>query len=48
MTGRCMKCGEDREMKDPQESRTKNGRRMMKGKCKDCDTTVCVVLKNDA
>lgn len=43
--GRCMKCQKDVEMKDAKEVRTKNGRKMMKGKCGHCDTVVCRFIK---
>ena len=30
-----------KEMKDPVESLTKNGKPITKGKCPDCGTTIC-------
>jgi len=40
-TGYCVKCKKKVEMKDPKKTKTKKGKDMMKGKCPDCDTTVC-------
>ena len=37
----CVKCRKKVEMKDPKETKTKRGTKMMKGKCPDCGTTVC-------
>ena len=37
----CVKCKKKCEMKDPVETKTKKGTKMMKGKCPDCGTTVC-------
>jgi len=42
--GRCMKCREQVEMKDPQEVITKNKMKMLKGKCPTCGTTVCRIV----
>jgi len=42
--GRCMKCQKMVEIKDGKEVITKNKRRMLKGKCPKCDTTVCRIL----
>jgi len=36
-----MRCKADKEMVDGKETTTKNGRKMMKGKCPDCGTTMC-------
>ena len=36
-----MKCKAKKEIKDPVEVTTKNGRPMTKGVCPDCGTTVC-------
>jgi len=44
MKARCMRCKEEREMVDGKEVITKNGRRMMKGKCSVCGTTMCRIL----
>jgi NAD-dependent SIR2 family protein deacetylase len=42
--GYCVKCKATVEMKDPKEQTMKNGRKMMKGKCPKCSTTVCRIL----
>ena len=34
--GHCMKCGEKREMKDPEQHTMKNGRPYIKGTCSTC------------
>ena len=48
MEGRCMKCGEQREMKDVQMTMTKRGGYMAKGKCAGCKvTTVCKIMSKD-
>ncbi len=39
--GYCVKCKKTVEMNDPQETTTKRGTTMFKGKCPDCGTTVC-------
>lgn len=41
MEAYCVKCKEKVEMKDGEETTTKRGTKMMKGKCPKCDTTVC-------
>ena len=38
MEAYCMKCKAKKEMKDPKETTTKNGRPMVKGTCPDCGT----------
>ena len=38
MEAYCMKCKAKKEMKDPKETTTKNGRPMVKGVCPDCGT----------
>lgn len=43
MEGYCMKCKAKKEMLDPQQVTTKNGRQMTKGKCPDCGTTICKI-----
>lgn len=43
MEGYCMKCKAKKEMQDPQQVTTKNGRMMTKGKCPDCGTTICKI-----
>ncbi len=37
----CVKCKAKRIMVDPQESLTKNGKPITKGKCPECSTTMC-------
>ena len=37
----CVKCKTKREMKDPHEETTKNGKPITKGKCPECGTTIC-------
>ena len=37
----CVKCKAKKEMLDPQEGTTKNGKPIVKGKCPDCGTTIC-------
>jgi len=39
--GYCVKCKKKVEMQDPEESLTKKGTKIAKGKCPDCGTTVC-------
>lgn len=39
----CMKCKAKKEMKDPQEGLTKNGKPIVKGTCPDCGTTICKI-----
>lgn len=46
MEAYCVKCKKKVEMKDGKEATMKNGRRMMKGKCPECGTTVCRILGN--
>jgi endogenous inhibitor of DNA gyrase (YacG/DUF329 family) len=42
----CVKCKKTVEMKDGSEMVNAKGRRMMKGKCPNCTTTVCRILGN--
>ena len=44
MEGRCMKCKAQVEIIDGKEDEMKNGRKMIKGKCITCGTTVCRIL----
>lgn len=37
----CMKCKEKKEMKDPVEGTTKNGKPITKGICPVCGSTIC-------
>lgn len=41
----CVKCGEKREMQNPQEARTKNDRKMLKGTCPECGTKMSLFVK---
>jgi len=40
----CVKCKKTVVMNSPEETTTKRGTRMAKGKCPDCSTTVCRML----
>jgi hypothetical protein len=42
--GFCVKCKAKREIEDETELLTKNNRRMLKGRCPECGTTVCKIL----
>lgn len=37
----CMKCKEKKEMQNPAESTTKNGKPITKGSCPVCGSTIC-------
>ncbi len=39
----CVKCKEKKEMVDPQEGVTKNGRIITKGTCPDCGTKMSLI-----
>ncbi len=41
----CVKCKEKREMKDPKEATSANGRKMLKGSCPVCGTKMNVFIK---
>ena len=41
----CVKCKAKKEMQDPVEGVTKNGKPITKGKCPVCGTTVCRIGK---
>ena len=45
MEAYCVKCKAKREMVDPVEGATKNGRPITKGKCPECGTTMCRIGK---
>jgi len=47
MEGRCMKCQEQKTMKDVDMTQTKRGGYMAKGKCESCGTTVCRICGKD-
>ena len=42
--GYCVKCKKKVEMLTPKEVVNKRGMKMAKGKCPNCDTTVCRIL----
>jgi len=47
--GRCMKCKEQKEMKDPKMTKTSRGGFMAKGKCSVCGCGMCRIMsKSDA
>jgi hypothetical protein len=41
---RCMKCKENREMQNPQETEMKNGMMAMKGECGVCGTKMFKII----
>lgn len=45
-SGYCVKCKAVRKMLESKEVSMKNGRKMMKGKCEKCGTTMCRILGN--
>ena len=47
MQGRCMKCREQKDMKDVEMTQTKKGGYMAKGKCVTCGTTICKIMSKD-
>ena len=40
-TGYCMKCKQNREMKNPITGKTKRGVPMTRGACSTCGTNIC-------
>lgn len=44
MQGRCMKCKEQKDMKDAQIVKTARGGFMAKGKCVDCGCGMCKIM----
>ena len=44
VTGRCMKCKENKPMKETEEVTMKNGRKALKGTCGDCGTKMFKIL----
>ena len=42
--GRCMKCKENREMKNAKETIMKNGMKAMKGECVKCGTKMFKII----
>lgn len=47
MQARCMKCKDNRDMKDVQIVKTKIGGLMAKGKCTQCDCGMCKIMSKD-
>ncbi len=47
MQGRCMKCKEQKDMKDAQVVQTARGGFMAKGCCKVCGCGMCKILSKD-
>lgn len=47
MEARCMKCKEERNMKDAVMTMTSRGGYMAKGKCVNCGTTMCRIFSKD-
>jgi hypothetical protein len=47
LEGRCMKCKENREMKDIKMSQTKRGTFMAKGTCVKCGTNMAKILSKE-
>lgn len=47
MEGRCMKCREQKDMKDIEMTQTSRGGFMAKGKCVTCGTGVCKIMSKD-
>lgn len=47
VSGRCMKCGEKREMKDAKIVQTARGGYMAKGQCTTCGTNMAAILSKD-
>lgn len=43
--GYCVKCKAKVQMQNETDATTKNGRKMKKGKCPNCGTTVCRFVK---
>jgi hypothetical protein len=47
LEGRCMRCKENKEMKDFKLEKTKRGTFMAKGKCTKCGTNMAKILSVD-
>lgn len=45
--GRCMKCKEQKDMKNAEIVKTARGGFMAKGKCPDCGTTLCAMMSKE-
>ena len=46
-SGRCMKCRESRDIEEGVVVKTKRGGYMLKGKCRECGTTICKIMSGD-
>lgn len=44
LMGRCMRCKENKQMKDTEEVTMKNGGTMVKGICIDCGCKMCKII----
>jgi hypothetical protein len=47
MQARCMKCKDNKDMKDIQIVKTKRGGFMAKGKCVQCECGMCKIMSKD-
>ncbi|MFA5174127.1 MAG: DUF5679 domain-containing protein [Candidatus Pacearchaeota archaeon] len=47
LEGRCMRCKENREMKDVKIEPTKRGTFMARGKCVKCNTNMAKILSKE-
>lgn len=47
MEGRCMKCKENKKMKDVKMTQTSRGGYMAKGVCEVCGTGMCKIMSKD-
>lgn len=43
MQGYCVKCKSKKDIKDPKQIETKNGRPAVQGQCADCGTKITVI-----
>jgi hypothetical protein len=48
MQAYCVKCRQQREMKNPKDETTKNGRPIIKGQCSVCGTGLNIIGKTTA
>jgi len=46
VVGFCVKCRKKVELKNPEEVTLKNGRKAIRGKCPNCETTVYVFVSS--
>ena len=47
VSGRCMKCGDKRDMKSAKITQTSRGGYMAKGQCSVCGTNMAAILSKD-